>query len=440
MRPPSGPAAARARDGCPFAFPVGHRAAQGWAQVGQRLGRCGRTERQAPGIASPPFLPPRPAPSREDVCAWPSNFPRCRTRRTRWRPTSAQETLEYHYGKHHQTYVDQPQQAHRGHRPDADKSLEDVIARGRRAGCSTTRPRSGTTPSTGTACRPAAAASPPASWASKINSAFGSYDEFRTQFAEAATTQFGSGWAWLADDGSGLQIMKTANADLPLKHGGQGAAHHRRVGARLLHRLPQRPAEVHRRRSSTASSTGTSSPATPPERLVPAVPAGGTVPASTRPPWRAGRRRTGWRPAWHGQRRAVAGSSSTAVNDVCGDAPTWVCRTAYDWTGSDSWADVVDWVVAKPLTILVIVVAALVVNRHRPPGDRQGSCDRVTSTPPSGARPTAAGVPPLAAHEPPLEPSAREARAQTLGTVLRSHRLHRRVDRRRVRRSSACST
>jgi Fe-Mn family superoxide dismutase len=51
-----------------------------------------------------------------------------------------------------------------------------------------------------------------------INSAFGSYDAFRTQFAEAATTQFGSGWAWLADDGSGLKIMKTANADLPLKH------------------------------------------------------------------------------------------------------------------------------------------------------------------------------------------------------------------------------
>ena len=37
--------------------------------------------------------------------------------------------------------------------------------------------------------------------------------------AEAATTQFGSGWAWLVDDGSKLDIMKTANADLPMKHG-----------------------------------------------------------------------------------------------------------------------------------------------------------------------------------------------------------------------------
>ncbi|MCU1352102.1 MAG: Superoxide dismutase, partial [Acidimicrobiales bacterium] len=50
-----------------------------------------------------------------------------------------------------------------------------------------------------------------------INSAFGSYDEFASQFADAAKTQFGSGWAWLVDDG-GLKIVKTANADLPLKH------------------------------------------------------------------------------------------------------------------------------------------------------------------------------------------------------------------------------
>jgi Fe-Mn family superoxide dismutase len=55
--------------------------------------------------------------------------------------------------------------------------------------------------------------------ADAINSAFGSYDEFKSKFAEAATTQFGSGWAWLVDSGSGLEIMKTSNADLPMKHG-----------------------------------------------------------------------------------------------------------------------------------------------------------------------------------------------------------------------------
>ena len=103
------------------------------------------------------------------------------------------------------------------------------------------------------------------------------------------------------------------------------------------------------------------------------------------------------------------------MNDVCGDAPTWVCRTAYDWTGSDFWTHVIDWVVAKPLTILVIVVAALVVNAiaRRAIGR---AVDRVTSRP---STPTVAGVPPsllTSRHW----AERREARAQTLGTVLRS--------------------
>ena len=59
---------------------------------------------------------------------------------------------------------------------------------------------------------------PDAELGEKINSAFGSYDEFKEEFAKAATTQFGSGWAWLIDDGGKLAITKTSNADLPLKH------------------------------------------------------------------------------------------------------------------------------------------------------------------------------------------------------------------------------
>ena len=65
---------------------------------------------------------------------------------------------------------------------------------------------------------PTGGGAPTGEVADAINSAFGSYDEFKAQFAEAATTQFGSGWAWLVDSGSGLEIMKTSNADLPMKH------------------------------------------------------------------------------------------------------------------------------------------------------------------------------------------------------------------------------
>ena len=56
--------------------------------------------------------------------------------------------------------------------------------------------------------------------AEKINEDFGSYEEFAKLFKQAGVTQFGSGWAWLVlNKDSKLEIMKTANADLPLIHG-----------------------------------------------------------------------------------------------------------------------------------------------------------------------------------------------------------------------------
>jgi Fe-Mn family superoxide dismutase len=55
--------------------------------------------------------------------------------------------------------------------------------------------------------------------ASAINDAFGSFENFQSEFAKAATTRFGSGWAWLVEKDGKLAIMKTPNADLPMKHG-----------------------------------------------------------------------------------------------------------------------------------------------------------------------------------------------------------------------------
>jgi Fe-Mn family superoxide dismutase len=66
--------------------------------------------------------------------------------------------------------------------------------------------------------KPGGGGAPTGEVADKINSAFGSYDGFREQFAKAATTQFGSGWAWLIDNDGTLEITQTSNADLPLKH------------------------------------------------------------------------------------------------------------------------------------------------------------------------------------------------------------------------------
>ena len=52
-----------------------------------------------------------------------------------------------------------------------------------------------------------------------INEAFGSYDDFKTKLKEAGVGQFGSGWAWLVHDGSGLAITSTANQDSPVSNG-----------------------------------------------------------------------------------------------------------------------------------------------------------------------------------------------------------------------------
>ena len=58
--------------------------------------------------------------------------------------------------------------------------------------------------------------------AKKIDEAFGSFDEFKKQFAQAGATQFGSGWAWLVKTSDGkVAVTKTANAETPLHTQGQ---------------------------------------------------------------------------------------------------------------------------------------------------------------------------------------------------------------------------
>ena len=53
----------------------------------------------------------------------------------------------------------------------------------------------------------------------KINASFGDYEKFKTAFSDAAKTQFGSGWAWLVEDGGKLAVLKTGNAETPMTAG-----------------------------------------------------------------------------------------------------------------------------------------------------------------------------------------------------------------------------
>jgi len=67
--------------------------------------------------------------------------------------------------------------------------------------------------------KPGGGGLPTGDLAQAINRDFGSYEKFAEAFTTAATTQFGSGWAWLVQEGGKLSVTKTANADLPMKHG-----------------------------------------------------------------------------------------------------------------------------------------------------------------------------------------------------------------------------
>jgi Fe-Mn family superoxide dismutase len=132
-------------------------------------------------------------------------------------PHISAETLEYHYGKHHQTYVTNLNKLVEGTEFE-NAELTDVIMKSD-GGLFNNSAQVWNHTFYWSSMSPDGGGAPTGEVADAINSAFGSYDDFRSKFAEAATTQFGSGWAWLVDSGSGLEIMKTANADLPMKHG-----------------------------------------------------------------------------------------------------------------------------------------------------------------------------------------------------------------------------
>ncbi len=131
-------------------------------------------------------------------------------------PHISQETLEYHYGKHHQTYVTNLNNLVAG-TDDENASLEDIIAKAE-GGLFNNAAQVWNHTFYWNSLSPSGGGEPTGEVAEAINGAFGSYAAFREEFAKAATTRFGSGWAWLVDDGSGLEITQTGNADLPLKH------------------------------------------------------------------------------------------------------------------------------------------------------------------------------------------------------------------------------
>lgn len=131
-------------------------------------------------------------------------------------PYLSAETFEYHYGKHHKTYVDTLNSLIEG-TPQASSSLEDII-KSSDGKVFNNAAQVWNHSLYWASMTPGGGGAPSGAAADAIQEAFGGYDKFRDEFKTAATGQFGSGWAWLTLDGGKLGIMATPNADLPMKH------------------------------------------------------------------------------------------------------------------------------------------------------------------------------------------------------------------------------
>jgi Fe-Mn family superoxide dismutase len=137
-------------------------------------------------------------------------------------PYISANTLEFHQGKHHKTYVDNLNKLIAGTDLEA-KSLEEIIKIAAKdpakAGIFNNAAQSWNHSFYWKCLKPQGGGAPTGAIAAKINATFGSHDKFVEELKNAGATQFGSGWAWLVLDGSDLKITKTPNADTPLAHG-----------------------------------------------------------------------------------------------------------------------------------------------------------------------------------------------------------------------------
>ncbi len=132
-------------------------------------------------------------------------------------------TMEIHHGKHHNAYVTNLNKALESAPDLASKSLEDLLANNCAAAPEAIR----------TAVRnnggghwnhslfwtimgPGKGGAPVGNLAQAITASFGTFDDFKTKFNQAAATRFGSGWAWLVKNGTKVDIISTPNQDNPV--------------------------------------------------------------------------------------------------------------------------------------------------------------------------------------------------------------------------------
>ena len=139
-------------------------------------------------------------------------------------PHIDEQTMRIHHDKHHQAYVDNANKALDG-TEWADRPVESVLAQldiipdDKRTAVRNNVGGHANHSLFWTVLSATGGGAPGGALGEAIDGAFGSFDTFNEQFAAAAMTRFGSGWAWLVWDGTGLTVKSTANQDSPIMDG-----------------------------------------------------------------------------------------------------------------------------------------------------------------------------------------------------------------------------
>jgi Fe-Mn family superoxide dismutase len=137
-------------------------------------------------------------------------------------PHVSERTFEFHYGKHHATYVTNANNLIKD-TPFAEKSLEGIIRAtagdASKAGLFNNAAQIWNHSFFWNSMAPNGGGQPGGDLGKRIDADFGSFDKFCEAFQQAAVTQFGSGWAWLIEDDGKLAVCQTANAGTPLAQG-----------------------------------------------------------------------------------------------------------------------------------------------------------------------------------------------------------------------------
>jgi Fe-Mn family superoxide dismutase len=137
-------------------------------------------------------------------------------------PVISANTLSFHYGKHHKTYIDNLNNLVKGTDYESaplEKIINETAGKADKVAIFNNAAQTWNHTFYWNSLRGNGGGKPSGRIAQMIDAAFGGYDNFKKEFSATTVSQFGSGWGWLVLDGNALKIVKTGNAEVPFTKG-----------------------------------------------------------------------------------------------------------------------------------------------------------------------------------------------------------------------------